>query len=84
MCVLDSKAFECFIIILWNIWNARNLMVYHGKVQEPKITWERAINFCKEFQLYNFNNEVMLFKPVRGSTWKKSPPGCIKINIDAA
>lgn len=59
-------------------------MVYHRKEEEPKITWERVVNFSKEIQLYNFNNDVMLPKPVKESTWNKSPPGCIKINIDAA
>lgn len=34
---LDQKAFECFIIVLLNIWNSRNNTVFRSIVEEPKV-----------------------------------------------
>lgn len=35
---LDCRAFDCFMIILWNLWNARNNLVFKGEegVQMPR------------------------------------------------
>lgn len=84
MRLLNSKAFECFIIILWNIWNVRNNFMLRGDVEDPKVTWEQAANFNNKFRLYNFNDSSMLPKPMKVSKWTKPSVGWIKINIDAS
>lgn len=52
MRLMGCKAFECFILILWNIWNFRNNFVFRGMDEDSKIVWEIAANFYKEFRLH--------------------------------
>lgn len=45
---LDKPAFKCFNLVLWNIWNDRNNMLFKGHMDEPKIVWHRAVQFCND------------------------------------
>lgn len=54
MCLIDMKAFESLIILLWNIWNNMNNLLFRGKEEGPLLIWERTKIFCDEFCLHKF------------------------------
>lgn len=37
MRLLDQKAFECLVMLLWNIWNVRNNLIFKGIVEDSKM-----------------------------------------------
>lgn len=56
MRLMDKKAFECFTMTLWNIWNFRNNLVFRGLDEDSKIIWDRAVSFSNEFRLHNLTS----------------------------
>lgn len=60
MRLVDKQAFECLITVLWNSWNARNNLLFRGVLDDPKVVWERDVNFNDEFHLHNLYNEPMI------------------------
>lgn len=84
MRLLDKKAFECLLIVLWNIWNSRNNLLFRCRDEDPKIIWDRVVAFCQEFRLYNLTYPDMLHKSIRERKWSKHSVGTVKVNFDAA
>lgn len=39
---LDKHSFEDFLVVLWNIWNARNNSMFRGIDEDARIIWDRA------------------------------------------
>lgn len=58
--------------------------MFHGKREDPKTTWDKATHFIANFRVYNFQQEVMILKPMGDSSWKKPPEGWKKINCYTA
>lgn len=81
---LDKRAFENFVIVLWNIWNSRNNFIFKGKKEDARLIWERAKAFYEEFWIHNFTSYRLIPKLVRSSKWRKPPANFIKINVGAA
>ncbi|MBA0781904.1 hypothetical protein Gotri_002785 [Gossypium trilobum] len=50
MRLLDKKAMEDLITILWNSWNNRNNVIFRGKEEETRVVWERALTLSNDFQ----------------------------------
>lgn len=71
MRLLDVRAFESLIMLLWNIWNGRNNLIFCGKDDDPMLIWERAKAFGEDFRIHNFSNVVMIPKPARSVKWSK-------------
>lgn len=84
MRMLDRKAFECLVVLLWNIWNNKNNLILQGKNEDPRTVWEKARAFCSDYRIHNFFGTVMLPKPARQDKWSRPSPGVMKINTDAA
>lgn len=72
---LEKPAFECFILVLWNVWNDRNNLLFKGCMDEPKTVWNRAVQFCQDFRIHNLFNAAMCPKQVKYHKWSK-PPQC--------
>lgn len=77
---LDKLTLECFVIVLWNIWNARNNLVFKGSMVEPRLVWDRAAQFNHDFRIHNLFQPAMI--PLL--KWTKPLHGFLKINFDAA
>lgn len=60
MRLLDGKAYECLLMLLWNVWNSRNNLLFTGLLEDPKLVWERALEFGRDFLIFNLNNVAML------------------------
>lgn len=60
MRLLDKPAFECFMMVLWNLWNTRNNLVFKGKKDEPRVVWDRAAQFFQDFQIHNLYLPTMI------------------------
>lgn len=78
MRLLDKPAFECFVMVFWNIWNARNNMVFKGSMDEPRVVWDR------DFRIYNLYQPALIPKQTQQLKWSKPLSGSLKINFDAA
>ncbi|MBA0845115.1 hypothetical protein Goarm_022215 [Gossypium armourianum] len=50
MRLLDKKAMEDLITILWNSWNNRNNFIFRGKEEEARVVWERALTLSNNFR----------------------------------
>lgn len=84
MRLLDDKAFDCLIMVLWNAWNSRNNLLFRGVLENPKLAWDRTLEFGRDFRIFNMNNAMMLPKEACSRSWLKLPDGFIKINVDDA
>lgn len=57
---LDGTAFECLLIVLWNVWNSKNNFLFRGTVELSKVVWDRAIMYGWDFRIHNLNNAPMI------------------------
>ncbi|KAL2937745.1 hypothetical protein RDABS01_021194 [Bienertia sinuspersici] len=78
-----SKAqLEGFAMPVWNIWNARNDLIFEDRYCNPEACQMKAIDLLQEFQHANDNQRPSQ----RWIEAKWSPPlqGVLKVNFDAA
>ncbi|MBA0716064.1 hypothetical protein Golax_014930 [Gossypium laxum] len=83
-CLLDLKAYENLITILWNVWNSRNNAMFRGKEEDTRIVWERAISLGDDFRIFDLINAPLIPKTLSPQKRNKSPSYFFKINVDAA
>ncbi|MBA0863581.1 hypothetical protein Goshw_023246, partial [Gossypium schwendimanii] len=72
-------------VVAWmNSWNNRNNFIFHGKEEDARIIWERAITLSKDFRIHNMVNKPML--PLSPYPKKREKPlkGTMKISFDIA
>ncbi|MBA0844753.1 hypothetical protein Goarm_022707 [Gossypium armourianum] len=81
--LLDLKAFENLIMVLWNIWNSCNNALFWGKEEDAWLIWERARTLGDDFRIFNLSHIVMKPRPPRSQRWVKPLIDVIKINVDA-
>lgn len=81
--LVDGKAFECLVMLLWNIWNSRNNLIFRGSSEDSKLVWESALSFCRDFRIHNLNNVGMVPKTGMHCRGSKPPSGLLKINFYA-
>lgn len=84
MCLMDRKAFEDFVTILWNIWNSCNNALFRGKEEDVSVIWDRAMTLVADFRIYNLTNKSILPKMPSPQKQEKPPNVYIKINMYAA
>ncbi|MBA0756442.1 hypothetical protein Gogos_020691 [Gossypium gossypioides] len=60
MQVLDKKAFEDLIMILWNGWNGRNNAIFRCKDEDARVIWERAKMLGDDFRIHNLTIKPIL------------------------
>ncbi|MBA0716196.1 hypothetical protein Golax_015047, partial [Gossypium laxum] len=73
--ILDKKAMENFITLIWNSWNNRNNFTFRGKEEDANTIWNRALMLSNDFRIHNFSERPML--PIQPTDRKW-------INVDAA
>ncbi|MBA0878136.1 hypothetical protein Goshw_015974 [Gossypium schwendimanii] len=83
-CLLDLKAYENLITILWNVWNSRNNAMFQGKEEDTRIVWERAISLGDDFRIFDLTNAPLIPKTPSPQKQNKSPSSFFKINVDVA
>ncbi|MBA0586923.1 hypothetical protein Gorai_000064 [Gossypium raimondii] len=83
MRVLDKKAFEDLIMILWNGWNGRNNAIFRGKDEDAGVIWERAKMLGDDFRIHNLTIKPILPLTPSPQKWEKPPINFVKVNVDA-
>ncbi|MBA0614427.1 hypothetical protein Godav_014726, partial [Gossypium davidsonii] len=83
MRVLDKKAFEDLIMILWNGWNGRNNAIFRGKDEDAGVIWERAKMLGDDFRIHNLTIKPILPLTPSPQKWEKPPIDFVKVNVDA-
>nr|XP_016455041.1 PREDICTED: uncharacterized protein LOC107779186 [Nicotiana tabacum] len=72
------------IMLLWEIWNARNNLVWNGKTMRPETIILRASRFWKEWTSTRSDNNIYsVARPEFVVKWFPPDPGTLKCNIDA-
>ncbi|KAI8527031.1 hypothetical protein RHMOL_Rhmol12G0045000 [Rhododendron molle] len=76
------------IFIAWNIWIARNEMVFQGKFVSPQGVMARALGAWGEFMAAREAVKIHVppsdRPPPAPKLWAAPPPGTLKINCDAS
>ncbi|MBA0829243.1 hypothetical protein Goarm_013861, partial [Gossypium armourianum] len=83
MRVLDKKAFEDLIMILWNGWNGRNNAIFRDKDEDAGVIWERAKMLGDDFRIHNLTIKPILPLTPSPQKWEKPPIDFVKVNVDA-
>lgn len=47
--LLDKSTFECFVMVLWNIWNTQNNLLCKACMDDPKVVWTERFSFARIF-----------------------------------
>ncbi|KAH1063719.1 hypothetical protein J1N35_028706 [Gossypium stocksii] len=81
---LDAKAAVDFFTLIWNCWNSRNKLVFHGKEDTALVVWEREKALSNDFRIYNLVDPLVIPANPVSKCWMKPPHGYVKINFDAA
>ncbi|KAK5819937.1 hypothetical protein PVK06_024972 [Gossypium arboreum] len=81
--LLDLKAFENFITVLWNIRNSHNNALFQGKEEDAQLIWEWARTLGDYFQIFNSSHVAMNPRPPRSHRLVKPLIDVIQINVDA-
>lgn len=88
MCQHANLTLSKVAMILWSIWKARNLVVWHDTyphVDEVVRTAQFTLDQWIEAQLKNFIPSITSLNPMDGKElWTKPNEHTIKINVDAA
>lgn len=84
MSFLDKEAFEDFLVVLWNIWNARINSIFRGTNDEARVVWDRAKTLESEFHIHNFTRNPLRLRVNSIQPWCKPSRAALKINVDAA
>lgn len=53
-------------------------------LEEPKVVWERAVNFNSDFRIHNLNNASLIPKGVICRCWTRPSADVFKMNFDVA
>ncbi|CAL9002973.1 unnamed protein product [Prunus brigantina] len=69
-------------MLLWNIWNERNTVVWTAKRRSPCEAVDGAVRLLYKFQEYQ--SPIPLSLSRAKAKWQKPPLGAIKINVDGA
>lgn len=59
-------------------------ILFKGMVELPKVVWDSAMAFGRDFRIHNLNNDPLLPKVSCPRKWNKPTGGCLKVNFDAA
>ncbi|XP_073119607.1 uncharacterized protein [Henckelia pumila] len=82
----SSSDIESAAMILWNIWNARNDVVWNGFSKSPTLVYQSAVEVHHQWLLANqsigSSPSASLRQP--NSSWTKPPINFVKCNVDAA
>ncbi|KAA3480961.1 hypothetical protein EPI10_021362 [Gossypium australe] len=57
--LLDLKAFENLIMVLWNVWNSHNNALFHRKEEDARLIWEWARTLGDDFRNFNLSHVAM-------------------------
>ncbi|PON96119.1 LOW QUALITY PROTEIN: hypothetical protein TorRG33x02_080490 [Trema orientale] len=83
---VPKELFELINVILWNIWYQRNLQ-FHGEGSHNLVALlDSPISFVQEFHAASSASVVHINPSLRPNQnrWSRPPPGCFKVNVDAA
>ncbi|KAK5825935.1 hypothetical protein PVK06_020820 [Gossypium arboreum] len=58
ICLLDHKAFDNLITVLWTVWNGRNNALFQGKEDDVRLVWEWewARTLGDDFNIFNLSH----------------------------
>ncbi|XP_021802933.1 uncharacterized protein LOC110747027, partial [Prunus avium] len=78
----DRHKTELLFMLIWNLWNERNTVVWTAKRRSPCEVVDGAVRLLQEFK----EHQPTMLQPLSRAQakWQKPPLGAIKINVDGA
>ncbi|KAL4297682.1 hypothetical protein GQ457_12G013450 [Hibiscus cannabinus] len=82
---ISREDFAKLILILWNLWNRRNLWVHDSRLQPVWATVTAASLLHSDFRMANDNGKHPRARPLLSTPiWSPPTPGIIAISVDGA
>ncbi|KAK8484185.1 hypothetical protein V6N11_030987 [Hibiscus sabdariffa] len=82
---LSWEDFAKLVLILWNLWNRRNLWIHDSRLQPVWATVTAASLLHGDFLAANDNGKHPRARPLLSTpTWSPPPAGTIAITVDGA
>ncbi|KAK8523702.1 hypothetical protein V6N12_013787 [Hibiscus sabdariffa] len=82
---LSREDFAKLVLILWNLWNRRNLWIHDSRLQPVWATVTAASLLHGDFLAANDNGKHPCSRPLLSTpTWSPPPSGTTAISVDGA
>ncbi|XP_016724922.1 uncharacterized protein [Gossypium hirsutum] len=81
---MDKGAFTSFLVLLWQMWEARNLFVIQGRVSSFQDAILKALPIHPDFRVHNLLYTPLLPRRLTVVRWTPPYEDEVKINVDVA
>lgn len=79
----NQETLELFSVIAWQIWGARNELIFEKIATPPDLCYKKAVDHLLKYRKANY--KIPANRPSRlNAKWEPPSVGHIKINVDAA
>lgn len=78
----DCHKIELLFMIMWNLWNERNTVVWTAKRRSPCEVVDGAVRLFYEFEEHQPTPSMSISRAK--AKWQKPPLSAVKINVDGA
>ncbi|KAK6115303.1 hypothetical protein DH2020_007572 [Rehmannia glutinosa] len=80
----DEEGHTLFLTLLWALWDARNKLVFQGKMVDQTWVHQMAVSRLNEHEIVANSRENFSTSNAAAEKWKPSEEGCLKLNTDAS
>ena len=82
---MAEEKVEEFVMILWSLWKARNLLVFERKTQAVDMVLMQAMSFLSDYRkVYEATTQEVDNGDNKEGKWQRLESGRFKVNVDEA
>ncbi|KAL7000405.1 hypothetical protein U1Q18_001553 [Sarracenia purpurea var. burkii] len=80
----NEKEWELFLMIIWCLWNNKNLYTFENKCRKPEDILSKATTLLSKFQQERLQTPVATMETSTNDKWTPPESGWHKVNVDGA